>query len=187
MQAFKDDTTKPSRVNRRRKRKWKKSASLQHCLTIFKNTTNLNPLSVGQLSGIRTPFNQGLKMTAPFAVFFRLSFRTALIRFYSVMAGLFGQPHGWPLLDAVVRTHSNPSPKSFEPLSVGLSILLSRITAMINNSNRASSAQNPSKTPIFNLYHTRRPIAQGIDGALAIRYKRRFSGSIIKFAGWGVL
>lgn len=62
---------------------------------------------------------------------------------------------------------------------------LIRVAIMNTNSNQASSAQNPTKTPVFNLYHTRRAIAQGIDGALAMRFKRRFPVSIVKFAGFG--
>ncbi len=50
-----------------------------------------------------TPFLTGHQMTAPLAVFLRLSFRAALVRFY-FMAGCIGQACAWPFLLTVVPT-----------------------------------------------------------------------------------
>jgi hypothetical protein len=180
--GWQDDSVKPSRVNRRPKKKWRKPKSflIQHGLTELLLTAILKSLSVGKLSGVRSPFYQGQKMTAPFAVFFRLPFRAELIRFYTVMAGLFGQPHGWPRLDAVLRTHSNPPPKVSKSFSSGLSTL-SRILRMNAQTPWAKSAQT---TPVFNIYHHRQAIARGVAGSVAMRFKRRFPACIIKFSGF---
>ncbi|MEQ1635439.1 MAG: hypothetical protein ABL903_02035 [Methylococcales bacterium] len=56
-------------------------------------------------------------------------------------------------------------------------------------SPRANTAQTPTKTPLFNLYYHRQAIAQGVNGALALRFKRRYPACIVKFSGFegGVL
>ena len=136
--------------------------------------------------GIGTLFLEGQKMTAPLAVFFRLSFRAALVRFTSVMAGLFGLPSGRPRLLAVVPTHSNPPPKSLEPLRGGYSIFR-RINRMNTNfPGHQSAQQNPqTKTvSLFDCFLHRRQIAFNIPGTKAERIKRHHPAVIVKFVGF---
>jgi hypothetical protein len=49
--------------------------------------------------------------------------------------------------------------------------------ATINTSNHV---QTPTKTALFNLYHTRKPI----NGVFALRFNRRYPVSIVKFTGF---
>ncbi len=143
-------------------------------LTLLKAGAILSPLAVGKLHGIATPFKIGQKMTATLAVFFRASFHS--------MAGLFGHTSVWPLLFAVVATHSNPPPKSLQPLGGGLSTL-NRIHCMTTLSVRAKPA--PKLTPVFNLTLHRRMIASDISLPVAVRFKRFYPDAKIKFAGFG--
>jgi len=65
----------------------------------------LIPLSKKTKVGISTPFRTGEKSPQPLAAFLCPPFSTDLIRAYSVMAGLFGQPLR---LTAPVRGSTNP-------------------------------------------------------------------------------
>ncbi len=156
-----------------------------NALTIMLGQSILSLPLTHSAVGIGTPFELGQKMTAPLAVFFRLSCRAVLVRFISVMAGLFGQPHGWPRLVAVVPTHSNPPPKSLEPLRGGLSTL-TRINRM-KTSSMGSHAQNPqTKTvSLFDCFLHRRQIAYHIPGTKAEKIKRHHPEVIVKFACFG--
>ncbi len=70
--------------------------------------------------------------------------------------------------------------KSLVPLDGGLSLI--KGIAMSQN----QSALNPTVTPVFNLFAYRQPIAQGICGALALRFKRRYPTCTVKFSGFEV-
>lgn len=142
-------------------------------LTKIQQAAIISPLPGRIQAGVRSPFLEGLKMTAPLAVFFRLSCRAGLIRLHSVMADLFGQPHGWQRLLAVLRTHSFPPPKVSKSLCGGLSTYR-RITAMITQTVRANTAQNPTRTAVFSVYLHRQCIRMGIAGALACALKADF-------------
>lgn len=47
-----------------------------------------------------------------------------------------------------------------------------------------SKAGNDQKKPTFSIFHHRKPIAQGISSTLALRFKRRYPASIVKFAAF---
>ncbi len=173
-----DDTSKPSRLNRRRKKKWKITAL---ALTAWAFETILLLPFKKRTVGIATPFLTGLKMTATLAVFFRLSFRAALVRLSS-MAALFGQPNGWPFQLTVVASHLTPSPKSLQPFRGGLS-LFNWIIAMNTHSTGPNCAQKP--TPVFTIVLYRRVIAIGVSFQVALRFKKFYPASQIKFAGFG--
>jgi len=74
-------------------------------LTDFKHKAILNPLSKKTKVGISTPFRYGEKSPRFHAAFLCPPFSTVLIRAYSVMAGLFGQPSR---LAAPYRGSTNP-------------------------------------------------------------------------------
>jgi hypothetical protein len=83
----------------------------------------LNSLSQKTKVGIRTPFRYGEKSPRLYAAFLCPPFSTVVIRAYSVMAGLFGQPLR---LAAPYRGSSNPlNPvaQSFEPFCGGYFLL----------------------------------------------------------------
>ncbi|MCF7988026.1 MAG: hypothetical protein K9L60_10705 [Methylovulum sp.] len=89
-----DDTTKPSRVNRKRKRRWKISdlikSGLTDCYAVAQNNITDNALSVGRDNlfyiGVNTPLT--------IAVFLCASFCAVLCRNF-IMAGCFGHSKGW--------------------------------------------------------------------------------------------
>jgi hypothetical protein len=168
-------------------------------LTNNTNTATINPLFPHEAAGIINPFKLGQKMTAPFAVFFRLSFRAALVpvrvlvRLYSVMADCTGLLSSRPRLVAVLITPCN-LPPSYYQSCVAVYPFLTRIHRMNTSNptgNRAhpqGNKQNPIPTPLFSVFSYRQPIAQGINGTLAIRLKRRFPALVVKFQSFeGVL
>jgi hypothetical protein len=59
---------------------------------------------------------------------------------------------------------------------------------MLNQTLRANTAhpqghkQNPTKTPLFSIYAHRQTIAQGVNGTLAMRFKRRYPAITVKFS-----
>ena len=162
-----------------------------NCFTRCYTKAILHPLSQKTKAGLGTPFERGQKMTAPFAVFFRLQFSATFSRAYSVMAGCIGQP----LRLAAPRCGSSnliqPATQSLEPLCGGLSSL-TRTHRMNSPTQRANCArnsqdkytQNLPNTPLFSLFAYRRPIAQNITGTLAVRFKRRYPACIVKFSGF---
>lgn len=74
-------------------------------LTLIIRSAILIPLSQKTKVGISTPFRYGENSPQPLAAFLCPPFSTALIRAYSVMAGLFGQPSR---LAAPYRGSTNP-------------------------------------------------------------------------------
>jgi len=89
-----DDTTKPSRINRRRKRKWRKASlnGLTRYRTLLDNHQASNTL-VGFRSlksiGVKTP-NHGVFLCLKKIVADKIR------DFYPVMVACSGQPKGWP-------------------------------------------------------------------------------------------
>lgn len=75
-------------------------------------------------SGRRNPLSTGEKSPQPIAAFLCLSFRAALRRVVSVMAGCFG--HGSSMAAPVggFRPHYSPSPASVETCGGGYSFQL---------------------------------------------------------------
>lgn len=80
--GYRDDTTKPSRINRRRKRRWRNSLTDCAGLGMLSNADNSQP-------GVGNPFLQR-RESAVIGVFLCASFSTALCSVYA-MAGLFWQ------------------------------------------------------------------------------------------------
>lgn len=92
-------------------------------LTPIIHSAILVPLSQKTKVGIGTPFRYGEKSPRLLAAFLCPPFSTALLRAYSVMAGLFGQPSR---LAAPYRGSSNPlNPvaQSLEPFGGGCFLL----------------------------------------------------------------
>lgn len=84
-----DDTTKPSRLNRRRKKRWKISDLIESGLTDCGRVAMLFTAGTSS-TGSRNPAVLA-KSPQPIAAFLCLSFSAALCRLHSVMAGCFGQ------------------------------------------------------------------------------------------------
>ena len=89
-----DDTTKPSRVNRKRKRRWKISdlikSGFTDCYAVAQNNITDNALSVGR----ENLFSKGVNTPLTIAVFLCLPFCAVLCR-HSIMVGCFGQLNRW--------------------------------------------------------------------------------------------
>ena len=120
-----DETTKPSRVNRRRKKRWKASTIADLIKNGLTDCFRAAILFVAgnKSAGIRTPL---LGVTTPLfrVVFLCLSFRAASCRFISVMAGLFGQSLRLAAPSSGSSNPLSPVAQSFEPLIDGYSSLL---------------------------------------------------------------
>lgn len=117
-----DDSTKPSRINRRRKKRWKIADLMPEFLTEAASCSNLVS-SISRLTGIGTPFRYGVKTPLPLVAFLCSPFSAAFCRLHSVMAGLFGHPLR---MAAPYRGSSNqlkPVAQSLEPLRGGYSSL----------------------------------------------------------------
>jgi len=85
--------TKPSRLNRCRKKRWKIIDLIKLGLTECYRVANLSPLSQKTKVGICTPDNQGHNRPLYTVVFLcPPKTQAALCRLFSVMAGCIGQP-----------------------------------------------------------------------------------------------
>ena len=105
-----DPITNPSRLNRRRKKRWKIADLLKSDLTDCYRVANLFPLSQKTKVGPSTPNNIGHQKATINVVFLCPSFSAALCRIYSVMAGCVGQAKAWPVPMPVLRTPYSPPP-----------------------------------------------------------------------------
>ena len=100
-----DDTTKPSRVNRKKKRRWKIAdlikSGLTDCYAVAHNLTTAPYWAVGRenlfINGVNTPLT--------IAVFLCASYCAVLCRL-SIMAGCFGQLNRWL---ASIDQYSHPT------------------------------------------------------------------------------
>jgi hypothetical protein len=150
MQNYQDDAVKPSRVNRRPKKKWRKNKI--GLLNFSENKPMINPVArlggTGLASGTSgTDRNQAVFLCAKFSTSILCRAGWASERVAGARAGRptrLVRRHNWSCVVGI-----------FNPL---------RDMIMNKNSPRAISAQNPSKTPVFNLYHHRQAIAQGVAG-----------------------
>ncbi len=118
----------------------------------------ITPLSGRIQAGICSPFTPGQKMTAPFAVFFRLPFRTGLIRFYSVMVGCIGQPLKRLAAPGCGTANLIQSTAQYFAVLFGGLSLFTRIHPMLQN----KSVQNPQikSVSLFNVFLHRQLIAK---------------------------
>jgi len=115
-----DDTTKPSRLNRKRKKRWKIADWIEAGLTECWRVAML--FSAGSSStGRGNPFSTGEKSPQQIAAFLCLSFRAALCRFHSVMAGCFGQRSALAAPVGGFPPHYSPSPDTVESVGDGYS------------------------------------------------------------------
>lgn len=92
-----DDNTKPSRVKRRLKRRWKRFSAqglLAHGLTQHDVLTYISGTGKALSVGRGNLFSIGVKPPRTIAVFLRLPFCKAL-SLHSIMAECFGQLNGW--------------------------------------------------------------------------------------------
>lgn len=139
MFAFSDpiENTKPSRVNRRRKKKWRNLK-----LTSMFDTAMLSSHSQKTSVGRGNSFSLAIKTpTLQSGVFLCSSFSRPLRSCLSVMAGLFGQRSALAVSESGFPPHASPSPDTVESIRGGL-FLISGVTAM-TTSNQAQTAQNP--------------------------------------------
>ena len=88
------ENTKPSRVNRKKKRRWKIAdlikSGLTDCYAVAQNNITDNALSVGR----ENLFSKGVNTPLTIAVFLCASYCAVLCRL-SIMAGCFGQLNRW--------------------------------------------------------------------------------------------
>ncbi|WP_404355568.1 hypothetical protein [Methylotuvimicrobium sp. KM1] len=135
-----DPNTKPSRLSRRRKKKWRNSK-----LTSMLNAAMLSTHSQKTSAGRGNPFSSGDKTPQPLAAFLCLPFSAALNRDYSVMAGLFRQRSALAAPLGGFPPCLSPPPDTVESIRGGL-FLTSGVTAMKNPIQHAQTAQNHPKT-----------------------------------------
>lgn len=153
-------------------------------LTTSINTTNINPPLTHSAVGIETP-RKGTR--CHYQTWFFCTHQKAQAYFFACVYSLWWAVSG--NLRGLVATFGDSlnllqsAAKSLRPFSGGLSPL-QRIKPMKNQTTRANTAQNPTKTPLFSIYAHRQAIALGIGGALAMRFKRRFPDCIVKFSGF---
>jgi len=83
----------------------------------------LNTLSQKTKVGRRNPFSPGEKSPQPLAAFLCASFRAALCRAYSVMAGLFGQRSALAAPGSGFLPHLSPPPDTVGSIAGGYSTL----------------------------------------------------------------
>lgn len=116
-----DPNSKPSRLNRKRKKRWKIADWIANGLTDCTRVSILYAAG-NKSAGICTPRNKGEKSPQPYVAFLCASFSAALCRVYSVMAGLFGQPRGWPVPLSGSANPLKSVAQSFAPLCGGYSL-----------------------------------------------------------------
>lgn len=121
--TYRDDTTKPSRLNRKRKKRWKIADWIANGLTDCACVAMLY-LAGTSSTGSRNPFSTGEKSPQPIAAFLCLSFRAALCRVYSVMAGCLGQRSALAAPVGGFLPLFSPSPDEVEIIGGGYSYQL---------------------------------------------------------------
>ena len=106
-----DDNTKPSRVKRRLKRRWKRFSAqglLAHGLTQHDVLTYISGTGKALSVGRENLFSNGVKPPRTIAVFLCLPFCKAL-SLHSIMAECYGQLNGW--LDSITQYSHTPTPR----------------------------------------------------------------------------
>ncbi len=182
-----DDASKPSRINRRRKRKWKMTAL---ALTAMVFETILTPLSVGQLTRFDT---RQKKTVRPIALnhlvsrfFYAFKKGTESIRAYtSSMVGYFsGAASVFAACQPWILSHR----PRFDTLAGGYFIFKTGNHMNTTSPGHQSAQQNPqTKTvSLFDCFLHRRQIAYHIPGTKAEKIKRHHPAVIVKFAGFQV-
>jgi hypothetical protein len=180
-----EDTTKPSRLNRRRKKRWRKTGLTNYALSAM-----LFSLSQKTKAGIGTP-NQGHHRPLSNVVFLCPSkTQAALCRLYSVMAGCIGQTLKQGLAGSLAGSSNlmQLAAQRLEPKGGGLS-LYQGVTVM-----RHYYAQNPAKSSQtkqsrFNLIKRTpeglRVICQDLTFAQAVALVAEIPAAIVKFDRMG--
>lgn len=131
--------TKPSRLNRRRKKKWRNSK-----LTSMFDAAMLSSLPNKTGAGIGTPENKGQKAAID-AVFYCPSkiISAALVRLKFVMVERNRQPQGWPApLSGSSNLLRSATPR-LEPTGDGLSP--TKETAIMNTQKPTTAQNHPQK------------------------------------------
>ena len=118
-----DDNTKPSRVKRRLKRRWKRVSAqglLAHGLTQHDVLTYISGTGKALSVGSRNLFSIGVKPPRTIAVFLRLPFCKAL-SLHSIMAGCFlgSLTAGWLPIPSIL-TPLHPATQAVRSLQGGL-------------------------------------------------------------------
>jgi hypothetical protein len=136
------------------------------------------------MDGISPP-NKGMEMPLLNAVFLSPSktFARSLHERLFIMVGCIGQP--LKRLAGSFAGRTNPiqsTTKSLVPFAGGLSILKG-INPMPQDTYTQKPTNSICRQPLFNCFFHRQLIAQGVAGALALRFKRRYPAVIVKFAG----
>lgn len=126
MSAPRDDTTKPSRLNRKRKKRWKIADLIESGLTDCVRVAMLF-IAGNKPAGRGNPITSR-RECAVIGVFLCLSFSAALSRGYSVMAGCLGHPLRMAVPRIGISTPIQPVAHAVESKSGGYSSF-SRITA----------------------------------------------------------
>ena len=114
--------------------------------------------------------------------FFRLPFRTGLIRFYSVMVGCIGQPLKRLAAPGCGTANLIQSTAQYFAVLFGGLSLFTRIHPMLQN----KSVQNPQikSVSLFNVFLHRQLIATSVSYHRAERIKSRRPSCIVKFSGF---
>ena len=118
MIAFTDDTTKPSRINRKKKRRWKMSDLIKSGLTDCYMAAMLTPLLPHVAVGIEAPHKAA---TGHYKTWFFCTHQK-LISILLWWAVLSNPLKGWPRLGG--RSNSiQPTAQRLDPMGGGLSLL----------------------------------------------------------------
>jgi hypothetical protein len=175
-----DDTTKPSRINRRRKKRWKNG------LTNFYQASMLISLSQKTKARDSHPDN-GHNRPLSTVVFLRSSKTQAVLRrLYPVMVGCIGQTLKQGLAGSVTGS-ANPMQSATQrvaPKGGGLSPY-NGVTAMRNKYAQTTAKSSQTKQSLFSVYHNQNLIAFNVPGVLAFRLKQRKPTAILKFSRMG--
>ncbi len=118
MMAFTDENTKPSRLNRKKKRRWKITDLIKSALTDGHMAAMLTPLSTHLEAGIRTP---NKATTGHYQTWFFCTHQkhNSILLWWSVLSNPL---KGWPRLGGSSNLIQSTAQR-FEPMAGGLSLL----------------------------------------------------------------
>ncbi|WP_150047417.1 hypothetical protein [Methylomonas rhizoryzae] len=115
-----DDYTKPSRLKRRRKKRWKIADLIEAGLTDCLRVAMLFTAGTSSTGRENLVGRQGEKSPQLLAAFLCPSFSAASCRVHSVMAGCFGHGSSMAAPCRSFSPHYSPSPNAVRSISGGL-------------------------------------------------------------------
>lgn len=176
-----DDTSKPSRLNRRRKKKWKITTL---ALTAWAFETILSLPFKKRTAWIITP-ELGQKMAATLCGFFSSVIQSGISPFLFCYGGLHGAAFERAAPSCGGDNPMQSATRNLSPSLGGLSTI-TRITAMNTHFTGPNCAKKPTPAPLFSIFFHRKCFAMGINGRVAMRLKSRNPAFTVKFSGWEV-